>query len=147
MMIKIPMRAIYFPGQVRRRSGALFTCKTPIIPSATIPIHTDKRTSIRKPIINIPKSAISKNAVGLAILANAKKNHETATYFSASLCTNVPSLCESEMNFKKINPESIAKIVNAITPRSVLLSTKTKNAPIPLVNQNNIPVHPKEKES
>lgn len=42
----------------------------------------------------------------------------------------------------KINPERIAKIVNAITPRSVLLSTKTKNAPIQLVSQNNNIIHP-----
>ena len=33
-------------------------------------------------------------------------------------------------------------MVNAITPRSVLLSTNTKNAPIQLVNQNNNIIRP-----
>ena len=41
-----------------------------------------------------------------------------------------------------INPERRAKTVKARTQRSVLLSTNTKKAPIPLVNQNNNPVHP-----
>lgn len=36
----------------------------------------------------------------------------------------------------KINPLMIASIVRVITPRSVLLSTKTRKAPIPLVNQS-----------
>ena len=37
----------------------------------------------------------------------------------------------------KINQESIASIVTAITHKSDLLSTNTKNAPIPLHNQSN----------
>lgn len=41
-----------------------------------------------------------------------------------------------------MNPESIANIVNAITPRSVLLSTNIKKAHIPLVNQSNNVIHP-----
>jgi len=46
------------------------------------------------------------------------------------------------MYLRNINQESIAKIVNAITPRSVLLSTNTKKAPIQLVNQNNNIIRP-----
>ena len=41
-----------------------------------------------------------------------------------------------------MNPERIAKIVNAITHRSLLLSTKTKNAHIQLVSRNNSIIHP-----
>ena len=41
----------------------------------------------------------------------------------------------------KIIHDRIAKIVKAITPRSVLLSTKTKNAHIPLVNHSNNVIH------
>ena len=41
----------------------------------------------------------------------------------------------------KINQESIAKTVTAITQRSVLLSTNTKNAHIPLHNQSNKVAH------
>jgi hypothetical protein len=43
---------------------------------------------------------------------------------------------------RKTNPESIAKTVNAITPRSVLLSTNTKNAHIQLVSQKSNIIHP-----
>ena len=46
-----------------------------------------------------------------------------------------------------INPERSAKAVIASTHKSVLLSTNTKNAPIPLVNQKSNPVHPKANES
>lgn len=38
-------------------------------------------------------------------------------------------------------PDSKANIVMASTHRSVLLSTKTRKAPIPLVNQSSIPTH------
>jgi len=42
----------------------------------------------------------------------------------------------SEIFLRRTKPESAAIRVRAITHRSVLLSTKTRNAPIPLVNRN-----------
>jgi hypothetical protein len=43
--------------------------------------------------------------------------------------------------WRKTKPANNANIVRLITPRSVLLSTKTRNAHIPLINHNNKYIH------
>lgn len=124
-------------------SRAFATFIIPIAPTVIIPSHRAITSSIHSPIRSNPNNAISTNAVGLDILARAKKTPETMTYFTACLSNHLLSLMRSATTLSRINHDKIARIVMAITPRSVLLSTKTKNAPIPLVSQNSMPSRPK----
>lgn len=79
-------------------------------------------------------------ALGFAIHANAKNIHEITAYFIVSL-SNHFLFFSSSTRLMNINHDKIAKIVKAITQRSVLLSTKTKNAHIQLHSHNNRIVH------
>jgi hypothetical protein len=86
---------------------------------------------------------VSINAVGFAITARVKINPEVIKYLFAPLSKIFHSFLEFFICHKKINHERIANIVIAKTPRSVLLSTKTKNAHIQLVNQKSKLIHQK----
>jgi len=78
----------------------------------------------------------STKAVILASAANQNKSHAIIMYLSNSFFS-----LPSSLFLRNINQASNASNDNAITHRSVLLSTITKNAPIPLVNHNNNMVH------
>ncbi|MBO7505352.1 hypothetical protein J6T66_04390, partial [bacterium] len=80
---------------------------------------------------NNPNNAKSTNAVIFANAANPKNSHAITTYFSIPFLSLVFLFC------RKINPANKAKRDRAITHRSVLLSTITRNAHIPPVSQSN----------
>ena len=138
-----PIRNTRLPRWVFIISLALAICKIPVAQTTITPSPSAIISSIHNPIRSNPNNAISTKAVGLDMLAIAKKIPETTTYFSACLSNQLLSLIRSATTLRRINPDRIARIVIAITPRSVLLSTKTRNAPIPLVSQNSIPSRPK----
>ena len=75
-------------------------------------------------------------ALGLAIPAIAKKNQDIIRYFNSFLSIHLIFFMSHMLRINK-KPDNIANIVKAITPRSVLLSTNTKNAHIQLVNHIN----------
>jgi hypothetical protein len=79
-----------FPNPVLIISAAFPIVKTPINPIVITPKPTDNSMSIHNPTISSPNNATSMKAVGLAKHANAKKNHETMTYFNASTCRISP---------------------------------------------------------
>lgn len=133
---------MYFPAAGVIISGALLIFRIPVIPTVMIPNPIAMILSIQRPTSNSPKSAISINAVGLAILAQANIAHEMMIYLRESQCNLSPCSRLSRICLRKINPESIARTVSAITPRSVLLSTKTRKAPIQLVSQKSNIIHP-----
>ena len=80
---------------------------------------------------NNPNSTKSTKAVIFANAANPKKSHAIRTYFNISFLSLVFLFC------KKINQANKAKRDRAITHKSVLLSTITRNAHIPPVSHNN----------
>jgi hypothetical protein len=80
---------------------------------------------------NNPKSTKSTNAVIFANAANPKNNHAISTYFNISLLLFDFLFC------RKIKPANNANRDKAITHKSVLLSTITRNAHIQPVNHNN----------
>ena len=78
------------------------------------------------------KLSTSNNAVGFASTANAKNNHESISHFDVSgesLSGVAPSRRCSRKNRNQLTK---ATSINVRTPMSVLLSIKTRNAPIPL---------------
>jgi len=90
------------------------------------------------------KITVSINAVGFAITAKAKKSPERIRYFKLCLLSVwIPFFWKW---LKKINPPRRARVVKARTPISVLLSTNTRKAPIPLVNRRRRSPHPKRNE-
>ena len=137
-----PITTIYFPAIGFIISGALAILSTPIIPTVIIPAPIAMILLIQSPMSSNQNNAISINAVCFAINAQANIPHEMMIYLSESRWILSPCSRVFEICLRKMNPERIAKIVSAITQRSVLLSTKTRNAPIPLVSRNNNIIHP-----
>ena len=80
---------------------------------------------------NNPKSIKSTNAVIFANAANPKNNQAIKTYFNISFLS-----FELFLFCRKINPANNANKDKAITHKSVLLSTITRNAHIQPVNHN-----------
>jgi ABC-type microcin C transport system duplicated ATPase subunit YejF len=97
-------------------------------------IHTHRlvKDENRNHISNNPNNAKSTNAVIFAKAAKPKNNQAIITYFNISFL-----LSESFLFCKKIKPANKANRDKAITHKSVLLSTITRNAHIPLVNRSN----------
>ena len=91
---------------------------------------------------NNPNNAKSTNAVIFANAANPNIIPAMIMYFNSSFLSSVASLfC------KKISHANNARRDNAITHKSVLLSTITRNAHIQLVNHNSnvirhVVIHP-----
>lgn len=97
----------------------------------------------RNAIIKSQKTKTSWNAVGFAITAAEKNSPERIAYIVVSLsCTALWRVCVSPVLVRKRNHPISASIDNAITPRSVLLSTKTRKAPIPLITHSKKYIHP-----
>jgi len=80
---------------------------------------------------NNPKSTKSTNAVIFASAANPKNSHAINTYFNISFLSPDSLFC------RNIKPANNAKRDKAITHKSVLLSTITRNAHIQPVNHSN----------
>jgi len=133
---------IYFPAIGFIISGALAILSIHIIPTVIIPAPIAIILLIRRPMSNNQNKVISINAVCFAINAHANIAQEMIIYLRESRWILSPCSRLSNTYLRKINPERIARMVSAITPRSVLLSTKTRNAPIPLVSRNNNIIHP-----
>lgn len=137
-----PTKNTYFPAAGFIISGAFAIFNIPVRPS--IMIHPPMATmlSTRRPMSNKANKAISMNAVCFAMNAHANIVQEMMMYlresrWSLSPCSRLSSTC-----FRKTNPERSANMVSAMTPRSVLLSTNTRNAPIPLVSRNKSIIRP-----
>jgi hypothetical protein len=123
------------------KSGAFPICKTHIIHITDIQAHAAIIQLSQSHTNNKPNNAISRKAVGFDILATVNNNQDIMTYFELfDPISNHFSLL-SFIWFMNIIHERIANIVIAITHKSVLLSTKTRNAPIPLVSHSNIQTH------
>ena len=90
----------------------------------------------RNDISNNQNNVRSTKAVIFAIAANQNSSHAIIMYFSNSFFS-----LPSSLFLRNINQASKASNDSAITHRSVLLSTITKKAHIPLVNHNNNTVH------
>lgn len=133
---------MYFHKTGPRKSFAFQGCKIHISQIMDIPAHIPLITFVRNHIKSIQNILISRNAVGLDILAKAKKNPDITRYFILSL---VSSLC-SAIYLIKIIQDKIASVVIAITPRSVLLSTKTKKAHIQLLSHKSNIIQPDTKD-
>ena len=137
-----PSMMIYFPAAGVIISGALAILSTPVTPTVMIPKPMAMTLSIQSPTRSNQNNATSMNAVCLDINAHANITHEMMIYLSDSRVKVNCSSRWSRMCLRNMNPDRIANIVNAITPRSVLLSTNTKNAPIQLVSQKSNIIHP-----
>jgi hypothetical protein len=122
---------IHISGVIK--SAAFTGCKIHIIPIAITHNHKLNSQSINIATNIKPNTTISMKALGLAIPAMAKKNQDKIRYFNSFLSIHLTFLISHILRINK-NPDKIANIVKAITPRSVLLSTNTKNAHIQLVN-------------
>ena len=142
MITTAPTSMIYFPATGFSISGALAILSTPNIPTVIIPAPIAMILLIQSPMSSNQNNAISMNAVCFAINAQANIAHEMMIYLRESRWILRPCSRLSITYLRKMNPDSIANIVNAITQRSVLLSTKTRKAPIPLVSRNNSIIHP-----
>lgn len=97
----------------------------------SIPNHKLVNDENRNHTSNKPKSTKSTNAVIFANAAKPKNNHAIITYFSISFLS-----FELFLFWRKIRPANKANKHKAITHKSVLLSTITRNAHIQLVNQS-----------
>lgn len=75
---------MYFPAVGVIISGALAIFKIPVIPTVMIPNPIAIMLFIQSPISNNPNKAISINAVGFAILAQANITQEMIIYFNES---------------------------------------------------------------
>lgn len=100
-------------------------------PTTTPTTPNKARTLIHDPISNKPKNTTSCNAVGLISTAIAI----TIPVEIASLRICVASSCLL-IQFNILIPNSKATTNQNIKAKSVLLSTNTKKAHIPLVNRN-----------
>ena len=87
-------------------------------------------------INNNPNKAKSTNAVIFAKAANQNITHAMTIYFRNSFLSS-----EFSLFCRNMSPANNASKDNAITHRSVLLSTITKNAHIQLVNRSNNVAH------
>ena len=90
----------------------------------------------RNHINSKPNKAKSINAVTFASAANPKNNQAIITYFSISFLS-----LELFLFWRKIKPANKASKDRAITHKSVLLSTITRNAHIQPVNHNKRKYH------
>ena len=113
------------------KSAALTGCNIHIIPIAIIHNHRLKNESISIATSIKPNTTISMKALGFAIPASANNIHDKTIYLKVSLLNS-----DFHTLLKNTTHINIAKIVNAITHRSVLLSTNTKNAHIQLVSHS-----------
>lgn len=79
-----PKRTTYFPADELNISFALPTCMIPVIPTVMIPSPIAIILSIHSPTSSKPNNAMSMNAVGFAILAQANITQEMMIYLSES---------------------------------------------------------------
>lgn len=122
------------------KSAAFTGCNIHINPTAITHNHKLNNQSINNATKINQNTTISINALGFAIPARANNTHDNSTYFIIFLSIFICFSVSHKLRIK-INQANIAKIVKAITHRSVLLSTNTKNAHIQLVNQSNKVIH------
>jgi hypothetical protein len=115
------------------KSAAFTGCKIHIIPTAMTHNHRLNNPSINNATNINQNTTISINALGFAIPASANKTHDIIRYLNSFLL-NLSIFVKSHKLRIIINHDSIASNVIAITHRSVLLSTNTKNAHIQLVS-------------
>lgn len=124
------------------KSAAFTGCKIHIIPIAIIHNHKLNNPSINNAINIKPNTTISINALGFAIPASANKTQDIIKYFNSFLSSFFIFVKSHKLRII-INHDSIASNVIAITHKSVLLSTNTKNAHIQLVSHISNVDHPK----
>jgi len=97
-----------------------------------IPIHRVVKEENQSQTSSNQNNTKSTKAVTFANVAKPKNNQVIIKYFKTSFL-----LSESFLFCRKINQANKASKDRAITQRSVLLSTITRKAHIPLVNHNN----------
>ena len=124
------------------KSAAFTACKIHIIPTDIIHSHKLNNPSINNAINIKPNTTISMNALGFAIPARAKSTHDIIKYFNSFLSSFLIFVRSHRLRII-INHASIASNVIAITHKSVLLSTNTKNAHIQHVSHISNVDHPK----
>lgn len=124
------------------KSFAFKGCKIPISPTIIIHIPAQIIECSHRAIIKTANTTTSINAVGFPIAARAKNTPEMIRYFRDSLLFFFFSKICCVIYCIATNPHKIANNVKVITPKSVLLSTNTRNAPIPLVSQSNRALKP-----
>lgn len=127
------------------KSAAFTGCNIHIIPIAIIHNHKLNNPSINNAINIKPNTTISINALGFAIPASANKTQDIIKYFNSFLSSFFIFVKSHRLRII-INHDSIASSVMAITHKSVLLSTNTKNAHIQLVSHISNVDHPKIKD-
>ena len=142
--ITIPIAKSHFPSSGVMNAEAKSGWTTPISPSVAMPVPTRVIVLSQNPTSNNAKITTSIKAVGFAITANPKKRAERIRYFK--LCFESVSTPFFWKWLRKIIPPNKARIVSARTPISVLLSTNTRNAPIPLVSHIRRSPRPTRKE-
>ena len=90
---------------------------------------------------NNKKIIRSWKAVGFERTAREKKNPDMIAGILSEIFREKDDKFLLLRDLIKIKPDIIARSVRLITPRSVLLSTNTKNAPIPLISQTRKYIH------